>query len=306
MANIKPWPFDILTRVTNVRQTGSFVAAGLSYATGRGVIMRGEGEQWNVIETIAEGDASQFNGLACGTVDGKTVYVAGGTSAVRNPGRGKYGGSQLIYTSTNGGKSWSQSRSKEGGFVYVMAWDSRTKHFYAQAVADLTAPSTGEIPSSTLEVLASSDGSSWGTVEGREQVGFETYASPYLTDTGTPLLKDGNENIVPNGGFAGWSGSPGERTSIVAPTDLGCYGQQFLSPGANTVRIIEDEDAEETVSLPMEHVQCVALAGGVYAAAGNNAMETSVIAISADGGKTWEQVYSSAENMIFSIVGTPT
>jgi len=201
----------------------------------------------------------------------------------------------LIVTSHNG-SDWIRTYSGDvGTSAYVAAYDETDKTFYVQSLGF----------GSQDGVLSSTDGHSWEPAGG---VSSGT-GSPLLQATGTPLIRDADGAIVPNGGIYGWDGgniwmAPGTIDSL--------FGGVRELGGSNSVEIIERiiEDGGERIersskAVPIEHVMSVATNGTIWQALGydgdtSESAEIHIkIAKSADTGKTWEVVLSEFQNQFY-------
>lgn len=333
------WPLDIIQRVSKVvRSAGVFVAGVLNTEdferpeTKYAKVLRDDRQRgrahWQQVHEVT--DAYSFTGIGCGAFG-----LVGG-----NPATGKkpvpafvLGGQrvdpwgdlsrtdlalQLIITSSDG-NAWSKTRTSPSGDVYIMGFNRNEGRFYAQAANQDTA---------TIDVLSSSDGRAWAETGGSMSIHTEIPAAPQLTATGTSLIRDTDDMIVPNGGFYGWNGS---NIWIKPKLLVQIYRRGFPLFGPGQVEIIRRKvDPESgavsitrtTKTVPMEHCARVAFGGGVWQAAGFNGGtadddnplwftrdrdDAPIIAQSTNNGDTWDVVYTKPREAITCLLaGEPT
>jgi hypothetical protein len=241
---------------------------------------RKEGSNWRKVANITDPfDQTNIFGMAWGATKSKSVFVMVGSAY--KPYDASPGPHQIvpIIAASTDGIAWSTTyRGPDGAQVYIAAFDEKTKTFHAQMQAGLH-----------TDVLSSADGFAWSKVA---EIAPGA-ASPLLTQTGTSLIRDSENNIVPNGGIYGWN----RGDTWMAPATMSDVygGPRFISDaGPGQVQIVT-ATSRASASVPMEHVFAVACNGSAWQAIGFNVSGTQrviKIAQSTDVGKTWNLVLS--------------
>jgi hypothetical protein len=316
LPDIIPFSADILTRVTKyVKQGGSFVCGGYRFPlnvpadpfTGRSIwtIWRGTVGQaddgnkritWSQVFEEQRGMNYFPYAGAYGLVGadpaadppkpGKPTFVMAGIEQFFDPTGSSYTGTSIL-TSFDG-SSWKQTYGNRTGQAYAAAWDGANKRFLVQGLGNV---GVGDY---THVVYASGDGLSWSQIETKPGLGqAQIQPSSLLTATGTPLVKDVDGNIVPNGSYFGLN----KDVMIIAPPadSLNPYNPAGVGGLATAaIEIIKQEVDSSTGQKKITRsnramlfdVFSVAFAGGIYVACGRNE-DSLTIASSKDEGLNW-------------------